>query len=420
VYVAVFLAAGAAAYWWEMKTMRPERAAGRASATAFVHVRDRQTPQTQASAQPAHNGGPAAQPDLDAVRQAVLAEAGKRGAAEAQIEAVQSGPGDCKIAVTATCTAGQYADEAANSLAQAFADAYRAAWRSLQQQATQTARDAKTTADQSLREARSRLESVYERQLRVQQETLNTREAARVVPPPAPPQTENPEWAELNRQLSTLRERRTEALVQRTPLHPELLDLDARIQQVEQQLAATPRLVTAGLAPATPGAPAVEEMPAIAPKSVPQADSVELQTAKDAADRARHAAEEAAGAERRAEQQAQNEPAVELELARYEASASAPRSAMPQLMAALAAGLSTIAGLGMIVAGAAIEPRLATVHEVQTAVHVPVLAVLPQDRPSNRPRESAGRQRLLRAALMVLGVALMAGCVAVLLLMHGR
>lgn len=50
----------------------------------------------------------------------------------------------------------------------------------------------------------------------------------------------NPEWVALNRELSAMRQRRSELLVKLTPVHPTVQALDSQIANAEQQLASVP------------------------------------------------------------------------------------------------------------------------------------------------------------------------------------
>ena len=89
-----------------------------------------------------------------------------------------------------------------------------------------------------------------------------------------------------------------------------------------------------------------------------------------------------------------------------------------QLFAALATGLTTVAGLGMITTGAAIEPALASAAEVQAIAGVPVVGVLPGSGAGRAPTSDPRRQRLLRVGLVAAGIALLAACLLVMVAMH--
>ncbi|MBW3599897.1 MAG: hypothetical protein KY475_21820 [Planctomycetes bacterium] len=66
--------------------------------------------------------------------------------------------------------------------------------------------------------------------------------APRTTPAPAAPR-ENPEWRELAAALEQLRGRRLTLLVDRMPAHPEVQDVQLRIEEVERQLAEIPRFI---------------------------------------------------------------------------------------------------------------------------------------------------------------------------------
>jgi hypothetical protein len=420
VYGAVFLLTGAAAYYWDSLATQTEKPA---ASTIIVHIREQPAEQQAAQA-----GTPVlqARPELEVVRKRALAALGERGSEGLIFEAIPSSAGDCQIAVTATRAAPQRASETAGLAARAYADAYRNEWKSLAARENRAVQEAAARAERELRDAQSKLQTFYEQQLQAAQEVVRRQalaQAARPAPPspPAagPPAAENPEWADLSRQLGALRQRRGDLLVHRTPLHPDVLDIEARIQQVEQQMASVPRTLAGPmLAPAAAPPPAVREQPTQEPPPVVQMDSAELQRFKEGVQRAERATADAIRAERFAWQHGQQEPTIDLEETPAQAAAQAPRSTLSKLMAALAAGLSTVAGLGLITSGVAIEPVLATVGEVHSAIGLPVVGVVPESSPGVRKSKDSRRQRWLRIGLVSGGVGLLAACLVIMVAMH--
>ena len=61
--------------------------------------------------------------------------------------------------------------------------------------------------------------------------------------PVLPPMIDNPQWLESQRKLAQLQRRREQLLVDRTPLHPAVKEIDGRIADAEEQLAAIPRQI---------------------------------------------------------------------------------------------------------------------------------------------------------------------------------
>jgi hypothetical protein len=77
-----------------------------------------------------------------------------------------------------------------------------------------------------------------------------------------------------------------------------------------------------------------------------------------------------------------------------------------------------VVGLGMISAGAGIEPPLVTAAELQAAAGAPVIGTVPGDTGPHEPDGSAMRQRLLRWVLLLLGALGLAGSLVMLWLVH--
>ena len=58
-------------------------------------------------------------------------------------------------------------------------------------------------------------------------------------PPPQPAMVDNPVWLDLQRQVSGLEARRDQLLIDRTPLHPAVQEIDRRLAEAKEQLATT-------------------------------------------------------------------------------------------------------------------------------------------------------------------------------------
>jgi hypothetical protein len=158
-------------------------------------------------------------------------------------------------------------------------------------------------------------------------ESFRLRHAAELSPPPASDrqaasstaaeaaaqpstagETVNPQWQSRSDRLDVLRAAHARLLEQRTPEHPEVVDLAWQIQQVEADLAKTPRLLE------TPNTPAVEAT-TVATSAAPSAEVLDqlrkLTAVADAAER-RHG--EALTAERRAWQQRWSQPSEQVSI----------------------------------------------------------------------------------------------------------
>jgi hypothetical protein len=83
-------------------------------------------------------------------------------------------------------------------------------------------------------------------------------------------------------------------------------------------------------------------------------------------------------------------------------------------LAALAAGLTTTVGIGMIATGAAIEPAVSSLAQLSAILTVPVVGVVPATSAA-KPGRSL-RSNLLRRLWIAAGLLAIAGCTAILLL----
>jgi hypothetical protein len=416
VYLIAFLGVGAVAYWKGSPARAPSSQARPIEATATVSIRETHStardPATGAggAAPETSNPRPAvARPDPSQVQQQILALADEDERGRLQVETRaetlpgEKSPGQWKVSLTLRDTAADRAAQNVNTLARAYAEAYRAEWKSSVDRVYEGARATTDRAAEQFRQSQSRLNALRDRQIQAAREALQRPQPA---PPAASPPADNPDWTALDRQLTEFRAQRTELLASRTPVHPAIQDLDGRIALAEEQLAMVPRQPP-GAAVATP--PKVE-----ASASLP--DPAELQGLRRAVEEAGRAHEEAIRTERFAWQARFHEPMVELQPA-FEPPAPRrwPVGAMA-LLGAVATGLTMVVGLGMISAGAGIEPPLTTIAQLEAAAGAPVVGVVPGT--EQAPLLNPERQHLLRWALIIAGVLASAGGLAMLWIVH--
>jgi hypothetical protein len=221
-----------------------------------------------------------------------------------------------------------------------------------------------------------------------------------------PAMVENPQWSSLQRQLAELVRRREELLIGLTPLHPTVLDIDARIESVKTELDATPQKIADPAPNGTDGAGTADA------RIVSQAGAerhgsklAELSAALESAHRARWQAESA-------QQQAalgDAGPQLAIEPARAVPIASETADCLPPPVAwtTLAAGLTMAAGVGLIWLGRSAEPPVANLREIQLDLGETSIHTVETDDP---PRDFAGlrRRELTRRAAIVAGWCLLA------------
>jgi hypothetical protein len=428
-YVVAFFGVGALAYWKGAPAETP-LPAGPSEATAVVCIREAAAianesaaPAAGLAAQAAEPAPAVSRPDPLRIRRQILAWADEDQRDRLQIETTAGSlPGAWKVSVTLRDAPAAEAVQDVNTLAHSYAAAYRTEWKSSMDRAYGEAQAATQRAAEQLHQSQSRLSAILERQVQAAREAAKRPKTppAAILPPPAP--LDNPEWIKLNSELTELQGRRKALLATRTPQHPAVIDVDNRIELVQRRLAPVPRYVPGSAAPAAPVAK-VEE-PSDAP-SIAMPDPAELQSLQRTVEEAGRGHDEAVRTERRAWQARLLEPTVDLQLAVEPP--PAPRHGLLHgmaLLGAVATGLTLIVGLGMISAAGAIEPPLTTAAALAAAASAPVVGVVPGNAAGDCrengtvPFSGPVRQHLCRWTLLLLGLLALAGCAAMLWIIH--
>jgi hypothetical protein len=430
-YVFVFLVTGVLVYQWGWLKAEREQPAGEYTATASVR-HDATAAAFQAAGKPvrwnvedirrqilsAANVGRAIGElgastasgdgeDREAAAERAVAEA-RKGLA---VEVTENGDSDrVQVAITATLPQPQYALLLANTLAGHYAADCRTQGKAAAQEAYLAVRDAAERAGRELAQARSRLDT-FEKEL--QQRAARAPAEPKPVPAAEPKMVEDPQWTELSGQLTRLQQRRAALLIDRTPAHPAVQEVELHIAEAQRLLEATPRWTAAPQSP-TPASkqPAVVERN-VQPTIPPAETARQLQQLRDAVTQAGQIGETAAAAERRARQACEREPLVDVQLAQTcEATAAeAGGPGVGLLFASLFVGLAAAAGVCLVGAGVSIEPTVNNVAELESLLAAPVVGVVPTDASGADTADTARRQQLTRLALIGGGVVVLVICV---------
>ena len=466
-YLAVFAVTGVAIYRWGLATAQPPQPAASYTSMATIHLRDglpaaaepEKIQQKITSRENLYRAirrlGLATQPPPDEDPQATATRVVDEVSRDLRVTAdAMSPPGELAVSITYTNPSAQYSAQLADTLAECYADDCRAEWQRQTQRAYAAASEATDRAQQEFLRAKAHLEEFAQQHLASLQpgepaktvdadqeqadrglpSSVQARPSAPQTPaattPPdqpsvgAPPPGDNPEWIELSERLAALKRRRAELLTDRTPLHPEVQETEQRIAALERQLAATPREVSAKpsdeSAAADPSSSAQGPAPPVPPAGDRSETARAFQTLKQAADQTTAAYVQAFQQERRAWEEHQREPRIELDLARPGQNRVPPAPArLALLLTALAAGLTVAAGVVMISAGAAVQSPLTSVEQVRSALPVPVVGTIPEIHPTSQPTTELRRPGLIRWTLIAGGLALIVGCLALLLRVWG-
>jgi len=214
----------------------------------------------------------------------------------------------------------------------------------------------------------------------------------------APP-GENPEWTAARKRLEQLLRHRAYLLVDRTPVHPEVLQADTLIAEAERRLASIPSRVPEA-PPAVPqktpsqtakppaaAAQGAKKAPADTASASPQVAELSqaIQRQRDRMDRVSRDLEQSAALDLDAAQRLVRGDDLHLRPAQH-ANAIAVRLELGDLLlVGLAAGLMAAAGIGMIWTGAAFDPPLTSRRSVEQCLAVPVVGTIAVDQAAGSP-----------------------------------
>lgn len=352
--------------------------------------------------------------------------------------AAQSVPGNGEVRVAISGPASNpHSATVINRLAEHYADQCHAKLQADAQQAYDAAHTASVRARQRSAAAKAKLDDYLSDALRNRPSAADAGNRSNGSSGGNPPGaleagrelrlTTNPQWTALEEELQSLRQQRTERLSVRTPMHPEIVDLDERIAQAEKRFAATPPQIAAkpaDLPVIVDGIPQPSAMHHVAAESDSSADPKRImENAKalptyrklsDELAQAGAAVGELAAAESQARQEQQQLPKIEV-FAAVEVAASAPRirALLSPLPSALAAGLLMAVGAGLLLRGMPPARTFATANQVENALSLPVLGVLHE---AGIALEGGRRELriIAKGACAVLGTVMVAGCAAML------
>ncbi len=367
-YGAVFLAVALAAYGWMFLKARPLLTGSATPAIARVCI---------------HH------PDFAFQRawQVILEQAKTEICANLQIEGQRSGQ-QTVVTISLSRLPAETIVPMVNVVAAAYLEACRMQWKLDVERCYAAAEEKVRQTKRQALEAQERFESLRDRRL---QALANFR------PAQSQPSTtiDNPHWTVIAKRLANLEEHERNLLVQCTPLHPSVKQIELQIADVRRQMASIPPKMTPARSDASPLAALPPDAPA--PGEIEEAQQVVERWNEDL--RQAQAAERAALTARGEE--------LQVDLFSAEPPPAPRRATVAMLGKALVTATTSIVGLGMISVGASMEPALSTLAELQAVVTAPIVGVIPATHPSRRRASSARRQRLARWGGVTAGLALL-------------
>ena len=308
-----------------------------------------------------------------------------------RVEAQQSGQ-ETVVAISLSNQPAETIVPLVNVVASAFSQACRAERKLHLEQAYSAAEEKVRLTERQVFEAQTKFELLRDRRRQV---------LASVRPVPPPTTIENPRWTETCRRLADLEERRKSLSLERTPLHPSVQEIEVRISDVRREMASIPPKITPELPADRCAVPAP---PSALPADVPTAN--EVQSAQQAAEQLKQVLQQAQALARAANAARGEE--LRLDLLAAEPLPLPPAPATKVVVGkALVTGATSIVGMGLISVGAALEPAIASIAELQDLLPVPIVGVIPATHPGRRSALSPLRRRLIRWGCMAAGLAVL-------------
>ena len=309
-----------------------------------------------------------------------------------------------------TDDARERAVEVANAQTERYVRDRRAEWTRRTEGPCRQAKANIEKARQEHAEAVARLEA-FQRELAEAAANVQRKEAMRL-PRPA----DNPQWLDLHRRFTDLQRRYDELLVERTVLHPAVVDVALRMATIKEQLDVTPQRRTSvgDELPVRIELPSEDSAPTEADQRIAEQNQRKLDELTQAVDRAAQAIDDATAAQQRAIQAQQAGPKFFIEPAQVVEIPPRIDYGWRRLMSTtFATGLLMMFGVGFVAIGRGIEPRVASVAEVEADLGVPLVGMIPADDPAADPAAASRRQSRDRRTMISVGTLLMLLCGAV-------
>jgi hypothetical protein len=295
------------------------------------------------------------------------------------------------------------AAEAADELADRYSAEKTSQWRRSMEQKAGLAHEMAQKARQDHAEAVERL-NAFEQQ---QRDAVKSQANAAPQEKPRPTMIENPGWRQLHQHVLDLEQRRDQLLQIRTAEHPAVQEMARRLAKAEEQLAAVPQQIAG--TPAAPAAVAVQPTNDLASKK----DQQKRDELTAAVKRTRLACDRAELAEKQVAKERRSGPKIDIENAKFVQNEPQIDYGWRRLLwTTFAASFLLTFGIGSVAVGTRIEPPVASVEEVESALGKPVIGTMPADNPAVN-LSAIHHQTQARRASIVLGMFLIVACPAV-------
>jgi hypothetical protein len=358
------------------------------------------------------------------------ASAGLSAIYTATVEVVQRSP--------VSAEAGQNAAESGREVRTPFTDAYATSDQASQEAKAQADRFVaeqrerwKQQTEEACRQARQNAKDAHQAQVDAEAELTAFRKqleasvqaaANAKANGDASATVENPDWRETQVQLASLQQQRDQLLVDRTPLHPAVKEVAAKIAMLQSEIAKIPQRIPARQAASHESdadlkSPAVDRAGnALRMDEVASSDSKKLEELTSAVEQARAKCAEMDAAERLAIEAGQKEPVFDVAAATIVK--TLPKSDFQRRRlrtTAWAAGLLMACGFGSFLWGIWILPPVVNAAQLEADLDMAILGVVPSQEPVNIAAVCL-RRSCCRYLFIVVGMVLMGVCPLVAIL----
>ncbi len=277
-----------------------------------------------------------------------------------------------------------------NHLAERYAAGQRARWTDVSR-SYQDTRQATEQARREYQEATTRLAAFQKQQ---DEAAIHSSDSPRQPDlSPAPAMVDNPAWLDLDRQLATLSQRRSQLLIDRTPAHPEVQYVEAQIDALREAQAKVPRQIPNPTgqreAPSTPPATTLGHI--LSPANVAERAqaAAQLATLHVAVEQAKQKLDQLTQAERRAWQRQQAAPQIAVQLASHsQVAGKLPGFSSRLAGIALGGGVLPAIITGLLTVGWRRDRPVSALAEVQSLMPVPIVGVISLAGPEHWRRRS--------------------------------
>jgi hypothetical protein len=339
--------------------------------------------------------------------------------------------GENQIILELSLSQSTNATKIVRALANRFVREYRTFWTAEAQNARLAASAQSEQAQEAHYEAAEKLRAFEDNVLK-QEKTSPLQPALTSTDQQTEPKNpNNPAWIELDRKLASLRQREAAMLVNKTPLHPDVQDIRARIAEFQQQLDSIPRFAADSTtndpsqaidSPATVKTPPLKNENEIRESNIRESMAQDVDQNKTA-----ETLEQLQLAVERTQQEyldklhfkqsifdaSRKEPTFLVRVNPVAVAINQPGANRGFIGLMLCSGFAMALGIGVFSSGVSTQPLLASIADLEPLLPVPIIGVVPAKDLSSDPFARRRHRAIFRWTLILLGGLLVLGCIGI-------